>query len=94
MAKSIPQKGAEIVQANANSSDQGNAPEPRIRGRFSLYDLPDGGIHIAWLPVGMEESETQHIEIPGQVLKVAKLASEGKLNPMQLAKEMMGGSNV
>ena len=68
-----------------------DAPTPRIKGKFSLYDLPDGGIHIAWLANGLDETETQHLEVPGQVLKIAKLASEGKLNPMQLMKEMTNG---
>jgi hypothetical protein len=81
----------EVATTDANTSDQGDAPEPRIRGRFSLYDLPDGGIHIAWLPNGAEDSDTQHFEIPGQVLKIAKMASEGKLNPAEMAKHMMGG---
>lgn len=72
--------------------ETGTFIEPRIRGRFALYDIPDGGIHISWQPDGSDE--TQHAEIPGKVLKLAKAASEGNLNPMQMAKIMMGGGDV
>ena len=62
---------------------------PRIRGKFALFDTADGGLHIAYRPEGDEED--QHFEIPGHVLKVAKMLSEGKLtNPMEMLRMMRG----
>lgn len=83
MGKEIEVQEAEVVQA----------PEPRIRGRFALYDLPEGGIHVAWIPEGAPDEDTQHIEIPGMVLQLAKAASEGKLNPADMVKHMMSMRN-
>jgi hypothetical protein len=66
---------------------------PRIRGRFALYDILDGGIHVAWIPEDSPDEETQHFEVPGMVLRMAKAASEGKLNPADMVKMMMGNGN-
>jgi hypothetical protein len=68
--------------------------EPRFTGRFSVYDTPDNGIHIAWIPDGVEDSETQHIEIPGMIAGIMKrMASGEQINPAELMKmlpELMG----
>lgn len=61
--------------------------EPRIRGRFNLYDTPDGSIHIAYVADG--EEETKHFEIPAMLIKLAKAGAEGKMNPLQMVKAMM-----
>lgn len=69
------------------------APKPRFKGRFSVYDTEGGGIHIAWIPDGIPESETQHIDLPGPIVSVIKQVGEGKLkNPMEIMKLIgMGG---
>jgi hypothetical protein len=62
-------------------------PVPRLRGRFTLYDTPDGGMHIAYKPDGSET--TEHFEIPGKVLKMAQLIQSGQmLNPAEIMKAM------
>lgn len=63
--------------------------EPVMSGRFSLYQTPEGGVHIAYKADG-DDTETRHVEIPGFIAKAAKAAAEGKLNPIQMAKVMMG----
>jgi len=63
--------------------------EPVMSGRFSLYETPDGGVHIAYKPDG-DDAETRHVAIPGFIAKAAKAAAEGKLNPIQMAKMVMG----
>jgi hypothetical protein len=62
---------------------------PRIlhEGRYRLYENPDGGIHVAYKPDNTEQ--VQHFEVPGFMLKMAQAASEGKLSPMDMVKEMM-----
>jgi hypothetical protein len=60
-------------------------PEPFLKGRFNLYETPEGGYHLAYIPDG--ETETKHMEIPAMAVKTARLAAEGKLNPF---KALMG----
>ena len=62
-------------------------PEPILMGRFNLFNTPDGGYHIAYIPDGSDE--TQHLEIPAMVVKMARLSAEGKLNPVKALREMM-----
>lgn len=63
-------------------------PEPILKGRFNLYETPDGGYHIAYIADG-DGDETRHMEIPAMVVRMARASAEGKLNPMQALKEMM-----
>jgi hypothetical protein len=70
------------------SDTTANPVIPRLTGKFSLYDTPDGGIHIAYLPDGTEE--TQHLELPGKAIQLAKMLDSGKMNPLSLMR-MMGG---
>lgn len=65
-------------------------PEPWLKGRFTLYETPDGGTHIAYIADG--EDETRHIEIPGFIVKNARDFAAGKLNPFTVIKEMMSGA--
>jgi hypothetical protein len=59
-------------------------PEPRLKGRFNVYETPDGGLHIAYQPdpVDDQEQEIQHIEIPAKVIKLAQMINGGKMNPL------------
>lgn len=68
----------------------GNAPvivTPQIlhEGRYRLYEKPDGGIHLVYLPDGQEDE--QHMEIPGAMLRLARMASEGNMSFPQFVKE-------
>jgi hypothetical protein len=63
-------------------------PTPFLRGRFSLYNTPDGGYHIAYQADG--EDDTKHVQIPGAVLKMAERLSGAK-NPFAMIGKMMGG---
>lgn len=78
-------------------------PEPRIKGRFNLYDTPDGGLHISYQEdpklvnldtAEFEEQPVQHIDVPGKILAMAKMLENGSMNPLQVfgkMKEMLGG---
>lgn len=59
-----------------------------MNGKFSLYETPEGGMHIAYDPEG--DTETRHLEIPAMVVKMARMSAEGKLNPLQAFKMMTG----
>lgn len=65
-------------------------PEPRMKGRFNLYDTPEGGIHISYLVDDTEE--TQHIDIPAQAVQLSKMieANGGSMNPKTLMKMFTG----
>lgn len=62
-------------------------PEPAMKGRFTLYDTPEGGYHIAYQADG--DAETRHLEIPGMVIRMARASAEGKLNPLQAMRQLM-----
>jgi hypothetical protein len=56
-------------------------PEPLLKGRFNLYETPDGGFHLAYVPDGDGE-EARHLEIPAFAVKMAKASAEGRLSPL------------
>lgn len=70
------------------------APKPFLKGFFSLYHTPDGGIHISYRPVPTEldrEPETQHIQIPAMVVALAQQMQDGKMpGPVQMMKMFRG----
>lgn len=61
--------------------------EPFLKGTFSMWDTPDGGLRIAYTPTGDEE---KIFVIPGGMLKMAQTIS-GSKNPMTALKGMFGG---
>jgi hypothetical protein len=62
-------------------SSESLAPVPRQKGRYNMFDTPDGGLHIAYTVDG--EDVTQHIEVPGRILQMAKMLEDGKMSPMK-----------
>ena len=75
-------------------------PEPKMQGRFNLYDTPDGGLHISYQedptylpeydndPTAVIKHEVQHIDVPGKLLAIAKMLENGSMNPMQAFSKM------
>lgn len=62
------------------------SPEPIMKGRFNLFETPQGGFHISYMRDG--EEEMRHLEIPPIVAKVMK----GEMNPMTALRKMMSGN--
>lgn len=64
---------------------------PRIlhKGVYTLYEKSDGTLRIQYRRTDRDEDD--FMEIPGAILRLAKLASEGKLSPMQAVKAMRAG---
>jgi hypothetical protein len=54
-----------------------SAPTPIMHGEFSLYETPNGGLHLSYRPDGADEDK--HIDIPPMMLKAAKMMGEGKV---------------
>lgn len=63
--------------------------DPIMKGRFTLYETPDGGYHIAYLPDG-DNQEPRQMEVPGAIVNLAKMGAEGKLSPLAMARAFMG----
>lgn len=63
--------------------------EPFMRGTFRLWETPDGGFRIAYRPDSTDEDNV--LVIPGAVIKMARMASEGKGNPLAMMKGMFSG---
>lgn len=61
---------------------------PRMlhKGKYALWEKPDGTLRIQFKRDDMENEE--FFEIPGFVLALGKAASEGKLSPIQMFSEM------
>jgi hypothetical protein len=65
---------------------------PRIlhKGVYTLYEKPDGTLRIQYRRDDKDEDD--FMEIPGGILRMAKLASEGKLNPIKAMQAMKSGN--
>lgn len=64
-------------------------PTPFLKGLFSMYHTPDGGIHISYRPEGAEEDE--HIQIPAPVVMLATQMEAGQRPSMRQMMKMMAG---
>jgi hypothetical protein len=64
-----------------------NVPTIVHKGVYTLWEKPDGSLRIQYLR--SDQTEESFIELPGPIVKMAKAASEGKMNPMDMMKEMM-----
>ncbi len=60
---------ADLVEVMENTGER-PAPVPVMRGRFAVYDTPDGGYHLTYQLEG--EEEPQHMEFPGMFVNLAK----------------------
>lgn len=57
---------------------------PLIRGRFAVYETPDGGYHLSYRPDNAAEDE--HVQIPGVHVTLMRRISAGKGGLMRLLK--------
>jgi hypothetical protein len=60
---------------------------PRIlhEGRYRLYEKPDGGLRIQYKRDGSDQED--FMEIPGGMIRLAKMAGEGNLSFPQFLRE-------
>jgi hypothetical protein len=65
---------------------------PRIlhEGQYRLYEKPDGTLRIQYRRNDREEDD--FLEIPGSIIRMSKLASEGKLNPLKAMQAIRAGN--
>lgn len=67
-----------------------NAPRILHKGVYTLYEKPDGTLRIQYRRTDREEDD--FMEIPGAILRLAKAASEGKLNPLKAMQMLKAGN--
>ena len=70
------------------SGEPVNEPTILHQGRYRLYKLPDGGMHVVYKMDGQDEEK--HMEVPGQILSMAEGLATGKMNPAHIMKSIMG----
>lgn len=51
-----------------------DAPQPFMKGRFALYQKPDGGIHLTFRE---DDGEVQHEDIPALYVNFLKNKARG-----------------
>jgi hypothetical protein len=62
-------------------------PEIIHKGVYTLYKKPDGTLRIQYRRSDKEEDD--FFELPGPMVALAQAASEGKLSPAQMMKQVM-----
>jgi hypothetical protein len=65
-------------------------PEAIMKGRFNLFQTPDGGFHIAYQKDeeyrGPDEPDIMHIDVPGFVIQGAKMMADGGMSVKDMLK--------
>lgn len=72
-------EGAEFVD---------NRPKVLHEGKYRLYELMDGTLHLVYKPSDAEKE--LHLEIPGKLLRLAKSAADGNMSPIDMMKAAAG----
>lgn len=62
-----------------------NAPIIVHEGRYRLYEKPDGSLRIQYRRDDKDEDD--FVELPGAMIRLAKMASEGNMSFPQFLKE-------
>lgn len=59
-------------------------PEPvlLLKGKFGIFETPEGGIHLVFKLEGQDEDK--HMEFTPFMLKAMQMAFPGKGNPLQM----------
>lgn len=50
-------------------------PVPIMKGKFAIFETPDGGLHIAYRLD--ETDEDRHVALPAAMVKMANMAANG-----------------
>jgi hypothetical protein len=61
-------------------------PELIMRGGFSLFREPDGGMHLSYRPAGADADT--HMRIPAAMVAMGQQMTEG-MSPVALARQLL-----
>lgn len=78
---------SEIADAEAEAEADGAGPKLISRGRYSLYQAPDGGLHLAYRPEDADEDA--HLVVPPWVIRAAEAAAGGQ-GPLGRMRALIG----
>lgn len=75
------------IDTTSALTDEKTVKGPTVvhEGRYRLYEKPDGGMHLVYKRDDRETEE--HMELPGQMIRLAKMASEGNMSFPQFMRE-------
>lgn len=68
---------------------QAAAPQALIKGKFGIFETPEGGVHLVFQIEGQEGDK--HMEFSPVMLKAMRMAFPGKGDPLQMLR--MGRQN-
>jgi hypothetical protein len=57
------------------------------KGVYTLWEKPDGTLRVQYRRDDKDADD--FVEMPGAMIRMFKAAQEGKMNPMELLKEVM-----
>jgi hypothetical protein len=75
------------MSESTNEVEASNVPHVVHKGVYTLWEKGDGTLRIQYRRDDKEEED--FFELPGAMVKMAKAASEGKMNPMDMMKSVM-----
>lgn len=64
-----------------------NVPVVVHKGVYTLWEKPDGSLRVQYRRDDKEEDD--FFELPGAIIRLGKAAQEGKMNPLEMMKEVM-----
>lgn len=67
-------------------AEQNGNPVVLARGRFALFQTPNGGLHLSILYDGDEQEK--HMELPPAMLKMMRMAVPGMGDPIKILRNM------
>lgn len=62
-------------------------PKVVHKGVYTLWEKPDGSLRVQYRREDKEEDD--FFELPGAIIRLGKAAQEGKMNPIEMMKEVM-----
>lgn len=78
--------GSSEVKAVIVAGDE--TPKCLSQGTYAIYQTPEGGWHIAYLP--SDTPDTQHFEIPAMAVQLFQAMQRGEMpSPISMMKKMM-----
>jgi hypothetical protein len=81
-----PKKSADETERAATGTP--DVAVPMSSGTYAIYQTPQGGWHIAYLP--SDTTDTQHFEIPAMAVQLFQAMQRGEMpSPFAMMKKLM-----
>jgi hypothetical protein len=80
-------KATRMSEPTSEITEANNVPIIVHKGVYTLWEKPDGTLRVQYHRDDKEEDD--FFELPGAMVRMAKAAQEGKMNPMDMMKSVM-----